>query len=58
MRYLRMACAGLALAALLAPAGAVAQTTTGTILGDVKDSTGYVSWTATRRWVSASANRP
>ncbi len=40
MRHLRTACAWLALAVLFAPALAAAQTTTGTILGDVKDSTG------------------
>ena len=40
MRYLRTACAWLAMAVLLAPALAAAQTTTGTILGEVKDSTG------------------
>lgn len=40
MRYLRTTCAWLALAVLFAPALAAAQTTTGTILGDVKDSTG------------------
>ena len=40
MRHLRTACAWMVMTVLLAPAAAVAQTTTGTILGDVKDSTG------------------
>ncbi len=40
MKHLRMVCAWLALAAWLAPAAAIGQTTTGTILGEVKDSTG------------------
>lgn len=40
MRHLRTACAWLALAVLFAPSLATAQTTTGTILGEVKDSTG------------------
>jgi Carboxypeptidase regulatory-like domain/TonB-dependent Receptor Plug Domain/TonB dependent receptor len=40
MRHLRMACVWLAMAVLLAPGLAAAQTTTGTILGDVKDATG------------------
>ena len=40
MKHLRMVCAWIALAAWLAPAAAIGQTTTGTILGDVKDSTG------------------
>ena len=40
MRYLRSACACLALAVLVAPTAGFAQTTTGTILGEVKDSTG------------------
>jgi hypothetical protein len=35
-----MVCAWMALAAWLAPAAAIGQTTTGTILGEVKDSTG------------------
>ena len=39
MRHLRTACAWMAMAVLLAPA-AVAQTTTGTILGEIKDATG------------------
>lgn len=40
MTHLRMVCAGLALALCLGPTVAVGQTTTGTILGEVKDSTG------------------
>ena len=40
MKHLRTVCAWLTLAALLAPAGAAAQTTTGTILGEVTDATG------------------
>lgn len=40
MTYLRMFCAGVALAISLAPAAALGQTTTGTILGEVKDATG------------------
>ena len=40
MKHLRMICAWMALAAWLAPAVAIGQTTTGTILGEVKDSTG------------------
>lgn len=40
MKHLRMVCAWMALAAWLAPAAAIGQTTTGTILGEVKDSTG------------------
>ena len=40
MRHLRTACAWMVMTVLLAPAAAVAQTTTGTILGEVKDSTG------------------
>ena len=40
MTHLRTVCAWLALAAWLAPAAALGQTTTGTILGEVKDSTG------------------
>ncbi len=40
MKHLRKVCAWMALAAWLAPAAAFGQTTTGTILGEVKDSTG------------------
>ena len=40
MKHLRMVCAWMALVAWLAPAAAIGQTTTGTILGEVKDSTG------------------
>lgn len=40
MKHLRLAGALLALVALLAPGLALAQTTTGTILGEVKDSSG------------------
>ncbi|MGE0811938.1 MAG: carboxypeptidase-like regulatory domain-containing protein, partial [Vicinamibacterales bacterium] len=40
MMYLRTACAWMALVAWLAPAAVHGQTTTGTILGEVKDSTG------------------
>ncbi|MEZ5288908.1 MAG: carboxypeptidase regulatory-like domain-containing protein [Vicinamibacterales bacterium] len=40
MTYLRTACAWMALVAWLAPAAVHGQTTTGTILGEVKDSTG------------------
>ena len=40
MKHLRLAGALLALVALLAPGLAIAQTTTGTILGEVKDSSG------------------
>jgi Carboxypeptidase regulatory-like domain/TonB-dependent Receptor Plug Domain len=40
MKHLRMVCAWMALAVWLAPAVAIGQTTTGTILGEVKDSTG------------------
>lgn len=40
MKHLRLALALLALVACLRPGAAVAQTTTGTILGEVKDSSG------------------
>lgn len=40
MKFLRLTCAWLALLAWLTPGLAAGQTTTGTILGDVKDSTG------------------
>ncbi|MBL8136761.1 MAG: TonB-dependent receptor [Acidobacteria bacterium] len=40
MKHLRMVCAWMALAAWFAPAVAIGQTTTGTILGEVRDSTG------------------
>lgn len=40
MMYVRTLCAWMALAVWLAPAIALGQTTTGTILGEVKDSTG------------------
>ncbi len=40
MTYLRLICAWVVLAVTLAPAAALGQTTTGTILGEVKDATG------------------